>query len=120
MGSLLNPNNSYKTNNSKKLKSYLTNDLELKYEKATESNYSNLVAGLLSYMLSEFSGQDYQTMLTDKIFNKYDMNQSTTIRNQIKTQLVSGLDDKGKKISNWDLSVLIGALFKGKIVYSKN
>ena len=109
LGALLNPSNPYKKYSEKKLKTYLTKKLALKYEKGKKSNYSNLGAGLISYTLSKFSGEDYQTMLQERIFRKFQMNQSTTQRKQVKQELVQGLDKKGKATSNWDLSALEGA-----------
>jgi CubicO group peptidase (beta-lactamase class C family) len=101
------PENPYKEYKEKDLEDYVANQLELtnkgKYQ------YSNLGAGLLGYTLSKIENETYEGLLQKKIFSKYDMQNSTADINKIKGDLVRGLNDEGKKVPNWELSVLAGA-----------
>ncbi|MBT33789.1 MAG: penicillin-binding protein [Thalassobius sp.] len=108
LSAMLSPDNPYKDYDEAKLKAYLTEELSLSEDKGKPS-YSNLGAGLLGYTLSQISGKDYQTMVTEKIFTKYNMLNSTTNRNELKVPLVKGLDKDGDVTSNWDIKALVGA-----------
>ncbi|UZR98086.1 serine hydrolase domain-containing protein [Chondrinema litorale] len=108
LSAMLSPDNPYKDYDEAKLKAYLTEELTLTEENGKPS-YSNLGAGLLGYTLSKVSGKDYQTMLQEKIFSKYNMLNSTTNRNELKVPLVKGLDKDGDVTSNWDIKALVGA-----------
>ncbi len=48
-------------------------------------------------------------MLQERIFTKYEMNNSSTEKNKIQDKLVIGLDMDGNETSNWDLAALKGA-----------
>jgi CubicO group peptidase (beta-lactamase class C family) len=106
---IINRNNPYKNYKEKDLKKYLINDLKLTYKQGENSEYSNLGAGLLGYAIEKVTGQNYQQLVHDKVFIKYDMKSSTTIKQDITDILVMGRNNKGKITPNWDLSVLIGA-----------
>lgn len=103
-------NNPYNEYDKDKLNSYLKNELKLSPNTpGKEYHYSNLGAGLLGYTLGIVQKSDYESLLKDKVFKKYKMTNSFTDRNQIKTELVKGLNDKGNEVSNWDFDVLLGA-----------
>jgi CubicO group peptidase (beta-lactamase class C family) len=106
---IINRNNPYKNYKEKDLKKYLTNDLKLSYKQGEKSEYSNLGAGLLGYAIEKVTGQNYRQLVNDKVFLKYNMNSTTTIKQDISDLLVMGRNSKGKITPNWDLSVLIGA-----------
>ncbi len=103
----VNPENPYKEYKEKELKEYLTKYLELSNK--GENQYSNLGAGLLGYTLSKIENVTYESLLQNKIFFKYDMQNSTADINKIKGNLVRGLNNEGKEVPNWEFSVLAGA-----------
>ena len=103
----VNPENPYKKYKEKELKEYLTKYLELSNK--GENQYSNLGAGLLGYTLSKIENVTYESLLQNKIFSKYDMQNSTADINKIKGNLVRGLNNEGKEVPNWEFSVLAGA-----------
>lgn len=100
------PENPYKDYKEKELENYVTNQLELS-NKGTYQ-YSNLGAGLLGYTLGKIENDTYESLLQNKIFSKYDMQNSTTDITKIKGDLVKGLNNEGIEVPNWDLSVLAG------------
>lgn len=103
------PTNPYKGYDEEKLKVYLTEKMELAGHAGKKSDYSNLGFGLLGYVLSEIDKKTYQELATSRIFSKYDMSSTTTIRSEITDRLVKGLTAKGVEASNWDLAILAGA-----------
>jgi len=103
----VNPENPYKEYKEQELKEYLTKYLELSNK--GEYQYSNLGAGLLGYTLSKIENVTYESLLQNKIFLKYDMQNSTADINKIKGNLVRGLNNEGKEVPNWEFSVLVGA-----------
>lgn len=103
------PKNPYKDYGAKELVNYLKEKLETKQKPGTKYEYSNLGVGLLGYVLSINTSSSYEEMLQNNIFLKYNMKNSTSIRNNIKNHLVVGLDKDGNETSNYDLSILVGA-----------
>lgn len=104
-----NPANPYKNYSEDDLQNYLTKSLDSIQILKGKYQYSNLGAGLLGYTLTKISGKSYEKLLQDAIFSKYKMTNSTTKKDQLREVLVKGLDEKGNEVSNWDLSVLVGA-----------
>lgn len=101
--------NPYKDYDERKLKQYITQDLQLNQNPGQKSEYSNLGVGLLGFILSEIDSTSYENLLQTKICTKYDMASTTTYRSRIMNKLVRGLDADGNQTSNWDLNVLMGA-----------
>ena len=101
------PENPYIEYKEKEMKEYLTKYLELSNK--GEYQYSNLGVGLLGYTLSTIENVTYETLLQNKIFSKYDMQNSTADITKIKGDLVRGLNNEGKEVPNWEFSVLAGA-----------
>jgi len=108
-GALLNPSNPYKNYDEEKLNKYLTEKLKFEYTPGTKSEYSNLGAGLLGHVLCKISGKTYQQLVSELIFEKYNMQSTTTQRADVTDLLVAGRNEKGSATSNWDLGSLIGA-----------
>ena len=104
--SLANP---YKGYGEERLKTYLTEELEMLQSPGEKCEYSNLGVGLLGYLLEKITHISYEKMLQAKIFSKYKMVNSTTDRNKIKDRLVMGLNDEGTEVPNWDMEVFMGA-----------
>jgi len=109
MGALLSPSNPYKNYDEEKLNEYLIKELKFEYPPGTKSSYSNLGAGLLAHVLCKISGKDYQQLVDELIFKKYQMKSSTTQREKIADRLVIGRNESGSETANWDLGALIGA-----------
>lgn len=107
--SLWHLDNPYKNYSEEKLRNYLSKDLELQSKPGTKYQYSNIGAGTLGYVLSRASGKSYEKLLQQHIFEPLLMQNSTTIRSKVQKQLVYGLDKRGHRTENWDLSSLKGA-----------
>lgn len=108
MTAILNPNDPYKKYDDEKLKEYLMQELNLESKPGTKLSYSNLGVGLLAYTLRNYTGMGYEE-LVQKVFKKYGMKNSTTVRSTIVDKLVIGLNKSGEPTSNWDMNALIGA-----------
>lgn len=108
MTAILNPNDPYKKYDDEKLKEYLMQELNLESKPGTKLSYSNLGVGLLAYTLRNYTGMGYEE-LVQKVFKKYGMKNSTTVRSTIVDKLVIGLNRSGEPTSNWDMNALIGA-----------
>lgn len=106
---LVDNNNPYKNYGEENLKTYLTEIAEVKQKPGTAFEYSNLGAGLLGYILASHSNSTYEKLLNELVFVKYEMSSSTTLRTELKGELIKGLDKNGKETSNWDMNVLVGA-----------
>ncbi len=107
---LVDPENPYKDYDQKKLKGYLTGELELSQSPGEKYQYSNLGAGLLGFLLSKIDGRSYEELLQQEIFSKYNMTDSTTDREKIADKLVRGIDAEGNEVANWDdQDVTVGA-----------
>ena len=99
--------NPYKDFDESRLVNYLKNDLKLKTK--GKLRYSNVGAGLLGHVLSQQLNLSYDELLRQKLLSKLEMHSTTTIREKLKDKLVTGLDKKGNKTTNWDLNILAGA-----------
>ncbi|WP_168796439.1 serine hydrolase domain-containing protein [Flagellimonas onchidii] len=100
--------NPYKDYDKEKLKEYLTSEIKLNQEPGVKYEYSNLGAGILGFEIAAISNTSYESLLQEKIFQKYKMENSTSKRESIKSKLVKGLKPSGKITSNWDFDVLAG------------
>ncbi|MDX1639900.1 MAG: serine hydrolase domain-containing protein, partial [Balneolaceae bacterium] len=107
--SLFHMDNPYRDYNEEKLRSYLTEKMELKSEPGTTYRYSNIGAGLLGFVLARATGMTYEKLLQDRIFKPLGMPNSTTTRANIEGKLVPGLTKRGHPAENWDLGALPGA-----------
>ena len=75
----------------------------------TEMGYSNLGAATLAYTLCKVENTSYNALLQERIFSKYKMENSTTIRSEVENQLIKGLDENGHETTNWDMKIYVGA-----------
>lgn len=101
--------NPYKDFGEEELKSYLSEQLLLLQNPGEKSEYSNLGVGLLGFILGKIDNSTYENLLQTRIFEKHHMFNSTTIRSRGMDKLVVGLNENGQEVSNWDMSVLMGA-----------
>lgn len=104
-----NPDSKYRYYDEEKLKKYLTEGLRLTYKPGEKTKYSNLGVGVLGYTLCKIYKTDYESLIHDKTFAKYQMKSSTSNRDKIAPFLIKGLDASGYEVPNLDLSVLVGA-----------
>jgi CubicO group peptidase (beta-lactamase class C family) len=102
------PNNPYIHYDETALKTWLTEYMttELKHD---SSNYSNLGAALLAYGLTKKYNKSYEDLLQEQIFQKLEMENSTTNLEKVKERVIYGQDAKGQTCKNWEFDVLEGA-----------
>ncbi|CAG0935796.1 D-alanyl-D-alanine-carboxypeptidase/endopeptidaseAmpH [Thermoflexales bacterium] len=82
----------------------LTHDIGTHYE------YSNLGAGLLGHALSLKAGQDYETLLTERVLKPLGLSQTRiTLSPEMKQRLAIGHDVGRMPTTNWDFPTLAGA-----------
>lgn len=90
-----------------RLLNYLKN--QLKQKRKTRYRYSNLGVGILGYVLTQVAQLSFENLLQKRIFTPLDMGSSSTVRDKLKSRLVTGLDTKGRPADNWDLGALTAA-----------
>jgi len=88
------------------LQEYLESDLELISNPGEDYTYSNLGYGILGYLLSTLNKRDYEKLLQKLISRPYNLKNTTTNINKIRSLLVSGKDKNGNTIDNYDLGIL--------------
>jgi CubicO group peptidase (beta-lactamase class C family) len=103
------PLNPYKSYDTGKLERYLSQRASLPEKKEKDYEYSNLGVGILGYTLCRVTESNFETLLKEKIFSKYGMASTTTVRENIKDRLVAGHGPFGVKTRNWDLASLEAA-----------
>ena len=101
--------NPYKYYDQSDLENYLENLLVMEDDLIGKHLYSNLGVGLLGHTLSQIDKISYKELFQKYIFSMYNMFSSTINIDMLNKVLVPGLDGQGKKVSNWDLSVLAPA-----------
>jgi CubicO group peptidase (beta-lactamase class C family) len=106
---IFNADNPYAKYSEAKLKTYLSEKLELNGAPGERYEYSNLGMGLLRYTLVEVEDTDYKTMLQQQIFEPLKMINSTADRAEVKQNLVQGYNRNGKPTPYWDMGALEGA-----------
>jgi CubicO group peptidase (beta-lactamase class C family) len=90
--------------------SYLTQSLRLDSQPGEKHLYSNLGAGLLSYIISKIEEKPFAEVVTERIFSPLKMYHSTFDVREVQTEMVRGIDEKGNICSHWDGGVLNGCL----------
>jgi len=106
---IFNQPDSYKKYDDQKLNEYLKSDISLDYPKGSKSEYSNLGMGLVSYTMRKYSGQSFEELAKEMIFDKFNMLHSSCEKTKVADILVDGLNDRGKPTPNWTPGALIGA-----------
>lgn len=101
--------NPYRNYSTDKLEKYLTGKLKLSDVSVRSFNYSNLGFGLLGYTIGKIENKSYNDLLNEKIFSKYGMLNSSSIRSELESKLVCGINKKGNKTPNWDFTSLESA-----------
>lgn len=109
---LMNP---YKDYDLDALNVYLCDSLNLSGKGSYQ--YSNLAVGLLGHTLAHIEQTSYEDLLQDRVFSVLGMQNSTSLLDKAKGDLVRGLDIEGNEVPNWDLAILAGA---GGIISTTN
>ncbi|NQZ75855.1 MAG: beta-lactamase family protein [Ekhidna sp.] len=107
--SAVHQSNPFKHYNKRKLAEYLRSEVNLSHEPGTKYEYSNLGSGLLGFELAQITDSPYESLLYERIFNKYDMPHSTSNRETLEAKLINGLNPDGDITANWDFEALAGA-----------
>ncbi|MEA3418294.1 MAG: serine hydrolase domain-containing protein [Campylobacterota bacterium] len=96
-------NNPFKNYDYKRLEDDLKFDLKLNNKPGEVYSYSNYGVSALGYALSKIENRSYEDLIQEKILSKLNMKSTTTIRKNIQTNLVIGLDENGNHADNWDM-----------------
>ncbi|MEM6299151.1 MAG: serine hydrolase, partial [Bacteroidota bacterium] len=99
--------NPYQDYEQEALETYLENNLKLANNPTY--TYSNLGAGLLGHTLSLSQKISFTDLLQKRVFDKYQMTNSFTSLQDVKGELIKGLNESGEITSNWEFDVLFGA-----------
>lgn len=89
---------------------YLTQSLRLYSLPGEKHLYSNLGAGLLSYIIAKIEGKPFAKVVTKRIFTPLKMNHSTFDVREVQTEMVKGIDENGNFCSHWDGGIFNGCL----------
>lgn len=101
------PINPYRNLTNEDLKKYMKDKLHLLSIPGQEYHYSTIGMGVLGYTLSTLANKDYETLLQEKIFSKYKMINSTSLRHWENENIVHGIDNRGIVFEkNWDIGYL--------------
>lgn len=90
--------------------SYLTQNLRLDSLPGEKHLYSNLGAGLLSYLISKIEKKPFAKVVNERIFIPLKMYRSTFDVREVQTEMVRGIDEKDNICSHWDGGILNGCL----------
>lgn len=82
--------NNYNELNMTDIETYLKYDLKLEHTQGTH-HYSNLGMNILGYMMTKIENKSYETLLQERILNKLNMYNTTTIRDQAQPSLIPAL-----------------------------
>jgi CubicO group peptidase (beta-lactamase class C family) len=102
--------NRYLNYNEERLVTYLTQNLKLASSPGEQFLYSNLGAGVLSYIRSKIEGKEFAQLVAGRIFKPLNMINSTFDKDEIKTSFVKGIDENGSFTHHWDGGILNGCL----------
>lgn len=97
--------------------SYIEEDLHaflssvaLERDIGSEYEYSNFGMGLLGHVLAKVAGTDYETLVGERVLEPLGMSMSgITPTPEMRARLVSGHDEAGAPVPNWDIPTLAGA-----------
>jgi len=102
-------NDPYKNYGESQIYEYLKNILSLESKLSETYSYSNLGTGLLGYTLGLVQKTTFEELLKEKVFEKYNMENSFTSLQNLNGMLVKGQNLNGEIVPNWDFNILFGA-----------
>ena len=100
------PGNPYAGFDNVLLVDYLKNLIKPAYTPGETYEYSNLGYAILGYLLEVKTKKPYEALLQEKIFKKYNMHSTSSVREKITNHIVKGQDSIGKVLSNWDFNAI--------------
>lgn len=103
------PKNPYKVFDHKKMKKYLSKQLQLDTTNIGKFSYSNMSAGVLGYALEQVYEQRYEQLIQEKICQNIAMQSTSCDFKQFGSRLVQGLNQKGKATPTWEFASMQGA-----------
>jgi CubicO group peptidase (beta-lactamase class C family) len=103
-------NNPFKNYTEQQLATYFSEDLRLDGLPGEKYQYSNLGAGLLSYIISRVEGKPFAKIVAERIFTPLKMNNSTFDVGEIQTEMVRGIDENGNFCEHWYGGIMAGCL----------
>lgn len=109
ISALFNTGNPYSKYSEDKLQKYLTGKIKITQKPGKEFKYSNIGFGILGYTLSKSESKSYNDLLTEQIFAKYGMMNSSANRKDLESKLVFAFNKNGSKKPNWDFASLESA-----------
>lgn len=98
---LKNPYNPYAEYSYDLFDDYLTNSMKLHSIPGQKFQYSNLGYGLLGYLLESKTDTEYESLVQELVFNRYNMNHSSSDYIKVEELVVKGLDSIGKVMPYW-------------------
>lgn len=103
-------NNPYKSYGEDALKDYLVNKLKMDSVPGETFQYSNLGYGLLGYIIARIEGKAFTEVVKERLFGPLQMEHSSFDMQEIKTNVVKGLDRTGNICSHWDPGLFSGCI----------
>lgn len=86
------------------------NGHELRRDVGSQFEYSNLAVGLMGHLLALKNGTDYETLVTERIWDPMGMDRTgITIMVEMAPHFVRGHDLSGEVTSYWDIPAMAGA-----------
>lgn len=101
--------NPYKSYAEADLEYYLKTEMEIPTTEEKTYQYSNIGASILAKALENASGKNYSELLSERIFQPLEMNQSTLNEGEAKNNMVQGIDQNGNPTPVWEMGVFEGA-----------
>ena len=84
--------------------------VELERDIGSEYEYSNLGMGFLGHVLAKVAGADYETVIRERVLAPLGMSMSgIALSEAMRARLVTGHDEAGAPVPNWDIPALAGA-----------
>lgn len=90
----------------------LLNDLETRVTKSGETGswqYSNYGVSILGHILALVYKRPYKDLLQQKVFEPLGMTYTKADRRQLKSTLLTGLNESGEPTANWDMEAITPA-----------
>ena len=99
----------YKTYDATLLKNYLTHAVFL-FQPGTEFHYSNMGYAILGYTAELNFGQEYETLIKEKICGPLGMEDTRiTLNSEQQKRFVTAYNEDGEIVSHWEFKIFAGA-----------
>ena len=89
---------------------YFSTLLKLDNVPGEKFQYTNLGMSLLSYIISLLEGKPFPAIVSERVFTRLGMSQSSYDRNTLTNPIVRGIDKDGKFCAHWEAGIYDGAL----------